>query len=1121
MRSPCFGGAGTENLDWSSIFASFEIDVPANPRRHGPCPVCGGKDRFRFDDRNGSGSWFCNQGDLHPLGKQAGDGFALVADFFNIGYREAATKVREVSGEPVRSTDRKNPRPLTLDKQNQEKISRILKNSVRLDEIDKNSRHMLLSGKIAVQKYLQSRELPELLPAEARLAVCPDGYDLIVPLTSDREVPSLHITSLTADGSKRPLSWTGGSCRYTMGPLSGSYSSLPGADEQISVPGFPGVRFYALGEGLETVISGRLLTGWPSIFAVNANGIKSFLDCKDTLAIFQNSGFGLAILVDRDKSGAGQKAGASLARRAKEAGIPVLFLVPPALVKGGAKSADWNDALVELGEEGAKAALSLAMQRSEEELSKVEGGQILPIDKSRETDTAPVLANRIQLGESTISTRVLVRNFLDGREDAPTLAEIATGTGKSRILGDLSRDHLYLGDPLVTVTPTKSLSAEASGKSGGLFREGRTDDPIRAGHCLMYPEVVPYAEAWRSIVAHKCASCVHGLAAMAVSRGEMPETAPCAYILHVQDSRQSPVVATTAAMLEGDPNLTSTRSGERRKVILDDCGELSDHRSVHGGHVSSWIRAANHSIRLDQAKIAAGETADGDASRQERIEATRSLLPHLEALSRLLSDHPSEDQTRIGPESWTEFSKLVKSSELKWLDGTSAEAIYRDIEGKVEIPLRTLKVLGEAIERGTAWVRKSILHFATGTEAFRAIRNGALILDATPSLAVKSVVEALGGTRTAIYTEQPSLRNRLIVSGNHGKTACSPDSPSFARERIHFLNTVKDLSSLQDAKNVAILSHKAFVDTLDALPEIEIGHWGLHDRGHNDWQEKTALLIWGVPQLSPSSAERQYQADRQAVIEAGGEPWPKWNGARTERWYQIPGQFKEIHAAGYEDEFIDLWHREWTTARLVQAIGRLRAVRRTDEPLEVIIHATFPFSQSFGLEFHTVERPDWRVMRDYQMKRKAIQIEKGIIAFHSTGGKSRRNANSWLKEHGMEGISNNDWPEIMKSASGLRHEYSSFASKTTPDIFGKDVHLLIEALDRLEAYALGDGMTLRDLAAEGLVDPDPLERIALEILRASVKAESRAGPFGSGETRAMVIGDSRNASVASARVSGS
>ena len=28
---------------------------------HQPCPLCGGTDRYRFDDKDGSGSWYCNQ----------------------------------------------------------------------------------------------------------------------------------------------------------------------------------------------------------------------------------------------------------------------------------------------------------------------------------------------------------------------------------------------------------------------------------------------------------------------------------------------------------------------------------------------------------------------------------------------------------------------------------------------------------------------------------------------------------------------------------------------------------------------------------------------------------------------------------------------------------------------------------------------------------------------------------------------------------------------------------------------------------------------------------------------------------------------------------------------------
>ena len=58
---------------WESIFTALGITVPARGK-HGACPVCGGKDRFHFDDKEGRGTWICRQCE----GKHAGDGLDLV-----------------------------------------------------------------------------------------------------------------------------------------------------------------------------------------------------------------------------------------------------------------------------------------------------------------------------------------------------------------------------------------------------------------------------------------------------------------------------------------------------------------------------------------------------------------------------------------------------------------------------------------------------------------------------------------------------------------------------------------------------------------------------------------------------------------------------------------------------------------------------------------------------------------------------------------------------------------------------------------------------------------------------------------------------------------------------------
>mgnify|MGYP001374685442 CR=1 FL=1 len=75
----------------SMIYPALGIDVGNG--KHVPCPHCGGKDRFRCDDKDGVGSWYCNQCDPH-----AGDGFALVMKLRGCDFPEALQLVADVLG---------------------------------------------------------------------------------------------------------------------------------------------------------------------------------------------------------------------------------------------------------------------------------------------------------------------------------------------------------------------------------------------------------------------------------------------------------------------------------------------------------------------------------------------------------------------------------------------------------------------------------------------------------------------------------------------------------------------------------------------------------------------------------------------------------------------------------------------------------------------------------------------------------------------------------------------------------------------------------------------------------------------------------------------------------------
>ena len=71
--------------NWPAILQSCGIEIPAGGK-HGACPTCGGKDRFRFDDRDGRGTWFCNQ-------CGSGDGLDLVANALKLSLGDAAKHI--------------------------------------------------------------------------------------------------------------------------------------------------------------------------------------------------------------------------------------------------------------------------------------------------------------------------------------------------------------------------------------------------------------------------------------------------------------------------------------------------------------------------------------------------------------------------------------------------------------------------------------------------------------------------------------------------------------------------------------------------------------------------------------------------------------------------------------------------------------------------------------------------------------------------------------------------------------------------------------------------------------------------------------------------------------------
>ena len=86
------------NGKWiDTIYPAVGIQFDKAPKQHQPCPVCGGTDRFRCDNKKGNGTWICSN-------CGAGDGFKLVELYTNTSGYDLMAMIGGILGVGATST---------------------------------------------------------------------------------------------------------------------------------------------------------------------------------------------------------------------------------------------------------------------------------------------------------------------------------------------------------------------------------------------------------------------------------------------------------------------------------------------------------------------------------------------------------------------------------------------------------------------------------------------------------------------------------------------------------------------------------------------------------------------------------------------------------------------------------------------------------------------------------------------------------------------------------------------------------------------------------------------------------------------------------------------------------
>ena len=285
---------------WPGILQQLGLNEKQLSGKHAPCPTCGGRDRFRFDNKEGRGTWFCgNCG--------AGDGWGLAKKLTGLDFDGTRREVSRLIDGSIRVPVRQE----MTDEQKRQNLRRLwheshiptaggpvlayLRNRVGVEQVSNHIReHSLL-------KYDKDHRYPAMIARVIR----------------DGRCVTIHRTYLL-DGRKAPVE----SPKKLMPSL-----GVIGGSIQLGDP----AATMGVAEGIETALAASVMFGMPVWAAISAAGLEGWQAPPQAKRV--------VVFADHDANGVGQCAAFNLMRRLYMNGVGVEVKVPTKV------GTDWVDEL--------------------------------------------------------------------------------------------------------------------------------------------------------------------------------------------------------------------------------------------------------------------------------------------------------------------------------------------------------------------------------------------------------------------------------------------------------------------------------------------------------------------------------------------------------------------------------------------------------------------------------------------------------------------------------------------------------------------------------------------------------------------------------------------------------
>jgi putative DNA primase/helicase len=294
---------------WHGIISALGVPAYALTGKHRPCPLpgCGGKDRFRFDDKDGNGTFFCS-------GCGAGDGVQFVMKLKGLSFKDAAADIESVIGAAPVVAKTKEMRP----EEREAALARLWENASKITRGDPVDRYLRGRG-IGLDFYPPTlRFAPSVAyrDEEGRREKHPAMLAALIDVSG--AAVNIHRTYLTPDGRKAAVDEV--------------RKMMPGG-----IPAGAAIRLaphgskLGIAEGIETALAATALFGVPCWSAINSSGLVKWLAPVGVTEVI--------IYGDNDPKFGGQSAAYALAHRLACAGLGASVQIPPTVGE------DWNDVL--------------------------------------------------------------------------------------------------------------------------------------------------------------------------------------------------------------------------------------------------------------------------------------------------------------------------------------------------------------------------------------------------------------------------------------------------------------------------------------------------------------------------------------------------------------------------------------------------------------------------------------------------------------------------------------------------------------------------------------------------------------------------------------------------------